>query len=282
MHHDLLPRAALGTGAMTDAPTLHLAGVYRRRVHASLERIWKNVFDWEHLAHLHDSNFAECVLIDAGRWGWRVALTPMGATVQMIEMRADRATGCYSSTTVGGTGAGTEIRVVLAPVEPHQVDVTVEFHLPEDHPERLAVIGAAYVAVYARLWDEDEAMMQTRERALARRRTPDFSVPPRDLGEAQSVRAALPRAFDFGDASFRLVDLDGELVAHSTVCSHWLGPLDEAPVITGQVRCPWHGYRFDVTSGVCAANSALKLGPAPEISLIDGRIVAAWPAGTAV
>jgi nitrite reductase/ring-hydroxylating ferredoxin subunit len=281
MHPDLLPRTALGAGAMTYASELHLAGVYRRRVKASLERIWENVFDWEHLSHLHNGSFAACTLIDAGRWGWRVALTPKGTASQLVEMRVDRANSRYTSKTVEGTGAGTEIRVVLAPVEPHQVDVTVEFHLPEDHLDRLAVIGDAYVAVYARLWDEDEAMMQVREHALARRRSPNFSAPPLNLGEAQAVRAALPLAFEFGEAPFRLVDLDGELVAHSTVCPHWLGPLDEAPVIGGQVSCPWHGYRFDVTSGVCAAHPALKLGPAPEVSLFDGRVVVAWPAGTA-
>ncbi|MCA1654146.1 MAG: Rieske (2Fe-2S) protein [Sphingomonadales bacterium] len=264
---------------MTDAPALHLAGIYRRQVHASLERIWENVFDWEHLAHLHDGSFADCALIDAGPWGWRVVLTPKGAASQLIEMRADRANGRYTSTTIEGTGVGTEIRVALSPCGSSQVDVTVEFHLPEARKERLAVMGDAYVAAYARLWDEDEAMMQARERALAGRRPPNFSVPRLDLGEKQAVRAALPLKFDFGEAPFRLVELDGKLVVHSTVCPHWLGPLDEAPVILGQVRCPWHGYRFYVANGACAAHPALKLGPAPKISLIEGRVVVAWPAG---
>lgn len=262
---------------MTDAPALRLARTYRRRVNASLARIWENVFDWEHLAHLHDGSFAECVLIDRGSWGWRVALTPKAAAPQLIEMRADRPEGHYTSTTIEGTGAGTEIRVGLVSRDSDQVDVRVEFHIPEERPERLAAIGEAYVAAYARLWDEDEAMMQARERALGHRRPPDLSVPPLDLGEVQAVRVALPLAFELGEAPFRLVDLDGELVAHSTVCPHWLGPLDEGPVILGQIRCPWHGYRFDVASGACPAHPALKLAPAPEISLIDGRVVAAWP-----
>lgn len=261
---------------MTEAAGLHLAGIYCRRVNAPLERIWENVFDWEHLAHLHDGSFADCALIDAGRWGWRVALTPTNAASQLIEMRADRANGRYTSTTVEGTGIGTEIRVALSPVNTRQVDVAVEFYLPEECPERLAVIGDAYVATYAHLWDEDEAMMQARERALVRRQTPDFSVSPLDLGETQAVRAALPLAFDFGEAPFRLVDIHGQLVAHSVICPHWLGPLDEAPVIQGQVRCSWHGYRFDVASGVCDVHPALKLAPAPVISLIDGRVVATW------
>lgn len=152
----------------------------------------------------------------------------------------------------------------------------VEFHVPESRPNRLEAIGDAYVAIYARLWDEDEAMMLARERALAQRLKPDFTAPPLDLGEEQAVRAALPILFKLGGASFRLIDLDGGLVAHSTSCPHWLGPLDQVPVIDGSVRCPWHGYRFDVTSGACSGHPALKLAIAPGIQTVDGRIIAAW------
>ena len=256
---------------------LHLAATYRRRVDASLVRIWENVFDWEHLAHLHDGSFSECTLIDSGSWGWRAKLTTVDApTAQIIELRADRASGHYTSTTLDGAGAGTEIRVALVSVEPDRVDVTVEFHIPEPRPERLKALGAAYVAAYARLWDEDETMMQQRERALSQRRTPDRTAPPLDLGDERAVRAALPMAFQFGGAPFRLVDLASEIMAHSAICPHWLGPLDQAPVVDGEIRCPWHGYRFAVASGACRAHPALTLAPAPVIESIGGRIVARW------
>ena len=134
LHPVLLSRAALEAGAVTGRPALHLAGTYRRRVNASLARIWENVFDWEHLAHLHDGSFAECALLDRGPWGWRVALTPVGGATQEIEMRADRASGRYTSTTIAGAGAGSEIRVALTHVTSEQVDVVVEFHLPETAP----------------------------------------------------------------------------------------------------------------------------------------------------
>ena len=259
---------------MTDWPLLNQAGTYRRRVHASLARIWENVFDWEHLAHLHRGSFAECDLLEKGPWGWRVALTPAGGAAQEIEMRADRARGRYTSTTIAGTGAGTEIRVALTPVATGQVDVLVEFHLPEQRPNRLASLGEAYAATYARLWDEDEAMMQARECALARRRTADRTALPLDLGAEQAVRANLPVAFELGGAPYRVIDLDGALVAHSTICPHWLGPLDDAPVIEGTVRCPWHGYRFDVASGACITRPELRMAPAPTIRIVAGRVFA--------
>ena len=262
---------------MAPTPALQHAGTYRRTVNASLVRIWENVFDWEHLAHLHDGSFAECALIDSGPWGWRVWLTVAGAnTAQVIEMRADRACNRYTSTTLEGAGVGSEIRVLLASVDTNRVDVTVDFHLPEPNPARLEVLGAAYVAAYARLWDEDESMMQARERALSKRRAPDHTAGPLDLGAERTVRAALPIALEFGGAPFRLVDLAGEIVAHSAVCPHWLGPLDEVPVIDGEIRCPWHGYRFDIATGLCAAHPSLRLIRAPGIQLVDGRVIAGW------
>jgi nitrite reductase/ring-hydroxylating ferredoxin subunit len=253
---------------------LHLAGLYRRRVHASLPRIWENVFDWEHLPHLHAGSFAECRLIERGGWGWRAALRLAGREdEQVIELRADRAANLYVTTTLAGAGEGSEIRVALMPVEPHVVDVQVEFHLPEANPERLAAIGQAYAAVYARLWDEDEAMMQAREAALACAH-PSLQPGVISLGGQTDVRRRLPFVFEHSGARFRLIELDGTLVAHSVVCPHWLGPLDKAEVQNGAIACPWHGYRFDLRSGACLGRPGLALNPAPAIRLRDGQVEA--------
>lgn len=261
---------------MSAGAALRLAGTYRRRVGASLARIWENVFDWEHLAHLHEGSFAACELLERGDWGWRVRLTGAGerASAQVIELRADRTANRYCSTTLEGGGAGTEIRVTLAPVATQEVDVTVEFHLLEERPDRLAALGAGYAAAYARLWDEDEAMMRARERALAARAGPRPDEAAVDLGPEHQVRAGLPLSFSLRGEPFRLIELDGTLVAHATVCPHWLGPLGDAPVIDGAVRCPWHGYRFDVRTGACRTHPGLRLPLAPAVRVVDGRVLA--------
>ena len=264
---------------MLHQPELHLAGTYRRTVAASLERVWENVFDWEHLAHLHDGSFARCDLLARGPWGWRATLALTGGhdNEQVIELRADREAGRYVTTTLSGAGAGSEIRVALAPRAAHSVDVVVEFHLPERDPGRLAALGQGYAAAYARLWDEDEAMMGERERALARRaaRGSEPAPGPVDLGSEAEVRAALPLDLALGGERFRLIELDGALVAHALTCPHWLGPLDRAAVdADGAVRCPWHGYRFDVRSGACLGRPQLRLATAPAIRIVDGRVLA--------
>src|SRR5690242_2007371 len=55
--------------------SLELAVTYRREIGAGVERIWENVFDWEHLPVLHQSYFIAVELLEMGDWGWRVALT---------------------------------------------------------------------------------------------------------------------------------------------------------------------------------------------------------------
>ena len=255
-------------------PKLALAETYTRRVHASVSRIWENVYDWEHLAHLHDGSFSECELLAEGGWGWRVRLTLARGDEQVIELRADKGQGRYVSTTLEGTGIGTEIRVRLTPVEAYVTDVQVEFHVPETRPDRLRAIGLAYAEAYARLWDEDEAMMRERERMLALRNVPRTAPESVDLGPADQVRQALPLTFAFGGRTFRLIEIEGDLRAHATVCPHLLGPLGDSPVLDGAVLCPWHGYRFDVASGTCLNRLGLKLEPAPAILIAHARVVA--------
>lgn len=112
-------------------------------MNASLERIWENVFDWEHLVHLHDGSFAECELADSGPRGWCVDLTPQGGNPQTIKLLANRAEGQYTSTTIAGVGTGTEIRVKLDEIVAEIVDVSVEFHFPGPKTDRMVDLGKA-------------------------------------------------------------------------------------------------------------------------------------------
>lgn len=68
---------------------------------------------------------------------------------------------------------------------------------------------------------------------------------------------------------------DWERLAHSNVCRHSLGPLGDAPVVNDGVRCPWHGYVFDVATGTCAVTPHFTLERAPHVSVDDGRMIAA-------
>ena len=48
-----------------------------------------------------------------------------------------------------------------------------------------------------------------------------------------------------------LVRIGEEIHALSAECSHQNGPLSEGMVSGTRVVCPWHGWRFDVRTGLC-------------------------------
>jgi nitrite reductase/ring-hydroxylating ferredoxin subunit len=135
--------------------------------------------------------------------------------------------------------------------------------------------------LYQRLWDEDEGMMVRRAEQLAAARAGDTEPKlPLPLGPLAALRARLPALVEWGGRRWRIVELDGQLAVHATVCPHRLGPLEEAPVdADGCVRCPWHGDRFDVRSGRGVDRPRLRLAPAPELALgADGSVWLGGPA----
>jgi nitrite reductase/ring-hydroxylating ferredoxin subunit len=249
--------------------------VYPRRVRASEERVWENVRDWEHLPWLHRTSFRSIELEDEGAWGWRARIGLANGRAIRLELVIDGAR--YVSRTLEGDGAGGEIWTRVTPEGAAATQIEVEFHLPDVSADAAPKLGAAYVKLYTQLWDEDEAMMRRRSDVLARRAQwlaplPAGS-PPLDLGDPDAVRARAPFTVELAGRPYRVVLLDGRLVAHSTLCPHWLGPLEDAPAADGSLRCPWHGYRFDLASGRgCDAASSLRLPPAPRVVIgADGR-----------
>ena len=257
--------------APADIPAgLALAATYGREVRAGIERVWENVLDWEHLPALHEIYFDHVALIEIGSWGWRVELTKTPGTADrrmLLELQIDRAKARYRVRILAGDGMGTEIWTLLEALGPQRTAIEVRFYLPEHRPERLAELGEKYRSSYARLWDQDEAMMMRREALLARSPTRSgVSGASLALGLLSELRSRLPLLVELDGEPFRILELeDGVLVAHSTICPHWLGPLDEAAPENGVLRCPWHGYRFDLRTGASADGRGCRLAPAPRV-----------------
>ena len=51
------------------------------------------------------------------------------------------------------------------------------------------------------------------------------------------------------DKKIALFNIEGSYYAIDDTCTHRGGPLSEGSVEGTVVTCPWHGARFDVTSG---------------------------------
>lgn len=160
---------------------LTLVTTYRRTIHASLERIWENVRDWEHLPWLHCSSFSSVELLEQTPTSWRarIALPPQEAPRQaVIELDMDVLNRRYWSRTLAGQGAGSEILTCLTPVSEHATGIVVEFRAPGVSGKRADALGAAYLRLYTRLWDEDERMMVRRQELI---NTGRIGVEPRRL-----------------------------------------------------------------------------------------------------
>lgn len=251
---------------------LGLAAAYTREVRVGIDWIWENVLDWEHLPALHEMFFDYVALVKTGKWGWRVELTKTpGAAGRrlLLELRIDRANARYCVRTLAGEGAGTEIWTTLEALGPQRTMIEVHFYLPERRPDRLAALGERYRSSYACLWDQDEAMMMRREALSARARTRrKASGAPLALGPLCELRQRLPLVVEVDGEPFRLLELeDGALVAHGTICPHWLGPLEDAVPENGKLRCPWHGYLFDVRTGASADGRGYRLAPPPLVAV---------------
>ena len=46
-----------------------------------------------------------------------------------------------------------------------------------------------------------------------------------------------------------LFNLNGKFYAIEVACTHAGGPLDEGAIEGNEVECPWHGAKFDITTG---------------------------------
>jgi nitrite reductase/ring-hydroxylating ferredoxin subunit len=248
---------------------------YSRRIGAGLERVWENVRDWEHLPWLHRTSFRSIALEEEGEWGWRARIGLAAGRPIRLELVIDGLR--YVSRTLEGNGAGTEIWTTLRPQDGASTDIEVEFQVPDVSDAAAPKLGALYTALYTRLWDEDEAMMQRRSALLARRSALleplPADAPTLDLGPADAVRARAPFAIMFAGRPFRIATHGDALVAWSTLCPHWLGPLDGDPDAQGGVTCPWHGYRFELRDGRgCGEASRLRLLRAPRVQIgADGH-----------
>jgi hypothetical protein len=106
--------------------------VYRRQIGASLERVWENVRDWEHLPWLHRESFASVALEQEGEFGWRVRVGLRSATEPAIRLElVAESERRYVARTLEGPGAATEIWTRLDPIDARRTDIEVEFLVPD-------------------------------------------------------------------------------------------------------------------------------------------------------
>ena len=250
--------------------TCHV-GTYRRVLPVSLERMYENALDWEHLPYVHESSFEAIEGIDAGPWGWRAETTSARGDVSIIELRLDQVCRRWITRTLEGANAGSEIWTHAFPIEAHRVDIVVDFFVPGVAAGARQKVGEAFAALYESLYDEDVAMMTERQRQLDAKTETDQPPVQQEGRIALGARddLELPMQVESGGRPFVVAEIDGALYVYSALCPHRLGPLHVAPPERGLVTCPWHGYQFDVADGSCTTGQSCRLPVPPRVAQDD-------------
>ena len=69
------------------------------------------------------------------------------------------------------------------------------------------------------------------------------------IGSVNDVEVGSGRAFDVGDKSVAVFNVDGGFYAIDDTCPHAGASLAEGEVEDGKVGCPWHYAEFDLKTG---------------------------------
>ena len=102
------------------------------------------------------------------------------------------------------------------------------------------------------------------------------------MAEGRRVRVA--GAGDVTPGQGRVVEVEGRTIALFNVegryyaidnnCPHRGGPLGEGDLDGATVSCPWHAWRWDVTTGATTNNPAVKVACYPVSEDAGGVFVA--------
>jgi nitrite reductase (NADH) small subunit len=77
--------------------------------------------------------------------------------------------------------------------------------------------------------------------------------------KTSDVPAGSGRTVDVKGKPVAVFNVHGNFYAISDTCVHRGGPLGEGELEGNIVTCPWHGWRYDVTTGTNATNPAVPI-----------------------
>jgi len=73
------------------------------------------------------------------------------------------------------------------------------------------------------------------------------------------------------DVAIALANIDGQIHAVDNTCPHAGGPIGDGTIHGSSAVCPYHGWAFDVRTGVCELNETISLN-VYEVAQVDGEV----------
>ena len=85
------------------------------------------------------------------------------------------------------------------------------------------------------------------------------------IANVGDVEAGEGRVVEAEGKTLALFNANGTLYALDNSCAHRGGPLGEGDLNGTVVTCPWHAWRWDVTTGVNVNNPAVRVACVPVV-----------------
>ena len=96
------------------------------------------------------------------------------------------------------------------------------------------------------------------------------------VADVDDVPVGQGRVVEAQGKDLALFNVDGTFYAIDNACPHRGGPLGEGDLEGRFVSCPWHAWRWDVTTGANANNPAVKVACFP-VAVEDGALFVELP-----
>jgi nitrite reductase (NADH) small subunit len=96
------------------------------------------------------------------------------------------------------------------------------------------------------------------------------------LAAVEDVAVGQGRVVEAEGKDLALFNVEGAFYAIDNACVHRGGPLGEGDLEGRIVLCPWHAWRWDVTTGANANNPAVKMACFPVV-VEDGAVFVELP-----
>ena len=96
------------------------------------------------------------------------------------------------------------------------------------------------------------------------------------VARAADVPVGQGRVVQAGARSLALWNVDGAYHVIDNTCPHRGGPMGDGDLDGRLAICPWHGWRWDVTTGANANNPAVKIACFPT-RVVDGDVYVELP-----
>lgn len=93
-----------------------------------------------------------------------------------------------------------------------------------------------------------------------------------EVAKTTDLPVGRAKAVSAGGRSIALYHTASGFFATVNTCPHRGGPLAEGDLFGNEIVCPWHLWGFDVTSGACTGDPAIRV-PVFEVRVEHDRVL---------